>query len=280
MAYCINIIKMIRKAVASGSFYPENKEELENEIRKYLGNKKNVSGVISPHAGYVYCGKIMGKVLGMLGEKKNFIILGVNHSGIGHKVSFSLQDFETPLGIIRNNNAFCEKIIQELKHNKINAEISEESHKKEHSIEVLLPFLQLNKDCKIIPILVKNLSYEECLVIGRVIEKHISDNTGVIVSSDFTHYGSIYGFVPFTERVEERLRLMDTNIIKSIVGLKPESVFKESEKTTACGSYGMTIITQIGKIRKWRASLEDYSTSGEVTHDWENVVGYAGIVFS
>jgi hypothetical protein len=61
--------------------------------------------------------------------------------------------------------------------------------------------------------------------------------------------------------------------------LKSEEVYKKSRKTTICGLYGITIITEIAKIKNFKAKLIDYYTSGDITGDYENSVGYAGLVF-
>lgn len=215
---------MIRKASVAGQFYSADKEELENEVREYLTSKKdNIRMAISPHAGYVFSGRLAGDVLGRFEGKKDFIILGVNHSGIGGKITISQNDFETPLRIIKNNKDLGSKILKKLKDSEKSqdslnlsprrlaqgfAEINEQAHEKEHSIEVQLPFLQLSqKKFSIVPILLKDLSYEECSKIAEILEGFIDNNIGVIVSSDFTHYGRNYGFIPFTKDIQKKYLL-------------------------------------------------------------------------
>lgn len=86
---------MIRKMRFAGSFYPSDKEELEEEVKEMLSLKKeNVKMGIVPHAGWMFSGRLAGDVIGRILEKKNFIIFGVNHSGIGGKISFSMKDLD------------------------------------------------------------------------------------------------------------------------------------------------------------------------------------------
>jgi MEMO1 family protein len=279
---------VMRKARFGGYFYPEDQEELEGVVRGFIfkstkNNTKNIEDIqagIAPHAGYIFSGKLAGEVIGRLGRKKNIILLGVNHSGIGSKISFSQQDFETPLGIVRNNKELSLKIIEKIKKEKLDVSIDEESHENEHSIEVQLPFLQKSqKDFEIVPLLLKDLTYEECKKIAEILSSFITENIAVLVSSDFTHYGENYGFVPFTENIKGNLYELDKKIISEIVRLNSRLVFEKASNTTICGLYGITIITEIAKIKKLKAKLVDYYTSGDISRDWNNCVGYAGIVF-
>lgn len=270
----------IRKTAVSGQFYPADKTDLLEVIRKFLSKKKeNIKAAIIPHAGYMFSGKLAGKVIGRIANKKDFVILGVNHSGFGNKVSFSLKDFETPLGIVKNNKALTERILSKLK--KFDSGINELAGEHEHSIEVELPFLQLSqKKFEIVPILLKDLSFEKCKKIAEILAGFVSENVCLLVSSDFTHYGRGYGFLPFTENIKENLYDLDNSIIQEILNKNPEKVYEKASNSTVCGVYAITILTEIAKLKKWKAELVDYYTSGDVIHDFNNCVGYAGIVFN
>jgi len=272
----------MRKSIVSGSFYPENKGELIDEVRKYLGKqgKEDVKACIIPHAGYVYSGKLAGKVLARIPEKKTFIILGVNHSGIGGRISFSFEDFSTSLGIVRNNKQLGEKILEKLKLLGY-ADINEQAHSQEHSIEVILPFLQLSqKEFDIVPVILRDLTDVACGRVAYILSKFLNEDVCVLVSSDFTHYGASYGFLPFTFNVKENLYSLDRSIVDSILDLNSKEVYEKARKSTVCGIYGITILTELAKIKKWKAKLVDYYNSGDVTGDYSNAVGYAGIIFS
>ena len=187
---------MARKAVVAGQFYPCDKGELIDEVGKLLGGEKkeDVKACIVPHAGYLYSGKLAGKVISKIKGKKTFIILGVNHSGLGNRINFSFEDFSTPLGIVKNNKSLGEKVLEKLKLLAY-AEVNEESHQQEHSIEVILPFLQLSQNkFDIVPIILKDLSDVACGRVAYILSKFLNDNICVLVSSDFTHYGSNYGW--------------------------------------------------------------------------------------
>ena len=271
----------MRRAIVAGSFYPSDKAELIDVVRKYLvGKKEDVEGCVVPHAGYYFSGKLAGEVISKISEKKSFIILGVNHYGLGSKACFSFEDFSTPLGIAKNNKKLAKKILEKMRLLGF-CEVNEESHEQEHSIEVLLPFLQLSqKKFDIVPIILKNLSLEECKEFAYILSKFLKKEVCVIVSSDFTHYGINYGFVPFRENVRENIYKLDGEIINKILNSNSEEVYEKASKSTVCGLYGITILREIATIMGWKGKLVDYYTSGDIVKDWNNVVGYAGIVFN
>jgi hypothetical protein len=277
-----NLLASKRSPAVGGQFYPGDKTELEREVKKYLGRgrKENVKACVVPHAGYMFSGKLAGEVIGKIKEKKTFIIIGVNHSGFGGKLSFSGEDFETPLSIVKNDVKLGKKILEKLKAAGLDADIDERVHAYEHSIEVELPFLQLSQGrFEIIPILPKNLSFDECRKAAKVFAEFVSEDVCVVVSSDFTHYGFNYAFVPFTENVKKNLYKLDKEIIDSIFKLNSKEVYEKAGKSTVCGVLSITILTEMAKIKSWKPELVDYYTSGDVVDNWESAVGYAGIVF-
>mgnify|MGYP002338725634 CR=1 FL=1 len=153
------------------------------------------------------------------------------------------------------------------------------------SLEVLLPFLQESqpkkekKHFKIVPILLRNLQFEECKKVAEALSDFISDDIGIIVSSDFTHYGHNFGYVPFQENVKENLYQKDGKIIEKILLKNSSEVYRLGSNSTVCGVYGLSILTELSKTREWNASKIDYYTTGDITGDWSHVVGYGGLVF-
>jgi hypothetical protein len=264
----------------AGTFYPSDKEELERVVNKYLIGERNenIKAGIVPHAGYKFSGRLMGEVISIFPQKKNFILIGVNHSGVEGRINLSLKDFKTPLGEVKINKELVNKIIGRLNKRGLDAGASEESHKKEHSLEVLLPFLQLSqKEFKIIPILLKNLSFEDCCKFGEILSK--SKKIGVIVSSDLTHYGRNYNFTPFSNNIREKMYNLDNKIIEKILVKNPSGVYNLAGKSTVCGRSGLTVITRIAELNNWEVKKIGYYTSGDITNNWSSVVGYGGVVF-
>lgn len=271
-----------RSPTVAGQFYPADETDLKEQVKKLLVNKKEegIKAAVVPHAGYFFSGKLAGQVISKIPEKNCFILLGVNHSGFGNKASFSEKIFETPLGVVENNQKLVNKIIEKLKKADLDAEVNEQTHAYEHSIEVILPFLQLSqKKFEIVPLLLKDLSYEECKKIAVSVAEFVDNNICIIVSTDFTHYGFNYGFVPFSEDVRKNLYKLDKGIIQEILNLDSKAVYEKASKSTVCGFLGLTVLSEIATLKAWKGKLVDYYTSGDIVNDWGSAVGYGGVVF-
>jgi hypothetical protein len=288
---------MKRRAIVSGQFYANSEKELKEEIKKCflskfgIGNlpkiseKEKLIGVVSPHAGYFFSGACASHAYYRISQSKKpdvFVILGINHSGIGKSAATSLYTWETPLGDIEIDKDFTNALVQ----NSI-VEIDETANQYEHSIEVQLPFLQfLFKDLKFCPICLQSLSFEECEKIANEIIKakeETKKNILVIASSDFTHYGYSYGYLPFSgsiDEVKEKLYELDRNAIDAILKLDAKKFYEMviKKEMTICGFVPITILILLSKkLGARNAELLKYYTSGDVIGDYGNAVGYASI---
>jgi MEMO1 family protein len=156
----------------------------------------------------------------------------------------------------------------------------------EHSIEVQLPFLQfINKDrldkIKIAPIIISNdLDPEK---IAEYIFKAIKETKKkvvIIASSDFTHYGLNYGYLPFREDVKENLYQLDRGAIDLIKSFQTDKFLDYIAETraTICGKYPISVLLELSKkLGAKKATLLNYYTSGDIINDYTNAVGYASI---
>jgi len=262
-----------RKPAVVGSFYPENKLILTSQLDtffekveiEYFGEK--INALIVPHAGYIYsgqtamCGYKQLYLDLLLREEDSFkiILLAPNHTEYLKGIAVSDYDyFRTPLGDIKVNST---KI----------TEINNSPHKKEHAIEVQLPFLQYifkkaEKQFTIVPILIGDINQEQVKDIAREINKEITENTIIIVSSDLSHY------LPHAKAIE-----IDNKTIHQIL-----DVTEKTQIDAACGKNPILVLQEIAKLREWNSSpkLLRYSNSGDVTKDKSAVVGYASISYS
>jgi len=280
----------VREPVVAGSFYPEDTKELRQMIKNFLDKlepkRRKCIGAVAPHAGYIYCGKIAASVYNDISTGfETAIILGPNHSGLGVGVATSLETWKTPLGNLETDEEFIKEIIKD-------SVIMEDpkSHWREHSIEVQLPWLQYRfKEFKIVPIVINPIYFDvkTCREVGeRIAEiaKELRRKVLIIASSDFTHYGSMYGYEPFKGSVSEvlkKIKEMDLGVINLINSLKPSEVIKACDENslTICGYGGIAAMLFAAKaLGAKQGELIDYSTSFDVSKDADAIVGYAGIL--
>ncbi len=244
----------MRASFFDNLFYPA--KNLKETIEKF-GEIKNpkADAVISPHAGYIYSGKIAAHSISLLKESKDYVILGPNHQGIG-EISISTEDWETPLGIVKNSSK-TKTILERL-------EIQEDNlaHYNEHSIEVQLPFLQYYfPNAKIIPISLNVHNKEKLNKLAKILAEL---NLPIIASSDFNHY-----LKPDICKEKDYLALE-----KIIQGKKDEFWALIEQGHTICGYQGIFTLMEYAKKRRLKAEIERYEQS-----PGEKVVGYVSVMF-
>jgi len=265
----------------AGTFYPDTKKELLSELNLLFREKteyyNNALGIIVPHAGYIYSGKVAAKTYKAISgiSKRRFVILGVDHSGF-NIVATSKLDWLTPLGITKNDKEFVNKLIKE------NSVIrNETAMMEEHSIEVQLPFLQyIFKDFKFAPIQLPVLSYKKILELRDIL---ISEDHFFIASSDFTHYGINYQFVPREsfQNPLDYVKKLDEEIIKIILEFDGKKFydFIVQKNLTVCGFIPIALLLEITKkLGGKKIKKICYDTSFSSSGDISNIVGYSGLI--
>ncbi len=265
---------MIRKPAVAGRFYPGTASELHNDIESMIdleAPRDSVIGLISPHAGYIYSGTVAGAVFSRIEIPDTCIILGPNHRGAGAPYAMTTRDgWETPLGIVELDSELGILILQ-------NSEFvmeDHDAHDYEHSIEVQLPFLQyLNENVKIVPVALTHTSGDIYKQIGKSIAEAINKlerKVLIIASSDMSHYES-----------SENAKTKDMKAIDAILELDEDKLLKQVEmhSISMCG-YGpvMSLISAAKDLGAQDAELIMYQTSGDVSGNYDEVVGYAGVI--
>ncbi len=266
---------MKREPCVSGRFYPSTKELLLRELESFCSwqeDVKKAKGVILPHAGYIYSGKVAGKTLSQVVVPESAVLVGPNHTGRGE--IFSLwkgDDWFTPLGKVEVDRELISLLLK-------NSDILRPdiiAHQFEHCLEVILPFLQyFNPQVKLTPILLGGGKFEEWIKLANDIFKAIQElkkEVLVIASSDFSHY-----------EPDSVARRKDSFAIQAILELDEEEFLKRvmEEGVSICGYMPIIVLIAYCKLCGCKnAELISYMTSGDVIGDRDSVVGYAGIIF-
>ncbi len=280
--------ELIRQPVVAGQFYPGEAKELEEVIDGLLENavapevKGEITALIVPHAGYLFSGQTAAYGFKQLeGEQIDTVILiGPSHYQRFEGISvFPKGYYQTPLGEIEVDSSLAKKIIDEDER----IFFKESAHKKEHSLEVEMPFLQIVlEDFKIVPIIFGNSSKQDYKILSKAILNNIKGkNILLVASSDFSHYP-----------VFEEANRVDAETIEAILTGEVEKLEKtiqeiEGERianlvTCACGEEAIKTVMMIAKdLRAGEIKLLNYSNSGDIADigDKTRVVGYGAIGF-
>ena len=278
-----------RPPAQAGIFYPDTEGALRTQIHNCflhpLGPQSIPSvpatlddrlvAIVVPHAGYDYSGPVAANSyyrLASSGLRESVIILGPNHTGYGSGVSTMTEgEWATPLGEVPVNSSLASSItrLSGL------VDVEEEAHRREHSIEVQLPFLQFiyPRRFQFVPICMMLQDLETSIEIGGAIAK-ASDGTGamLIASSDWTHYES-----------QEAARKKDMEAIQAVLEMDAKKFQDtvEENQVSACGYGPVTAVIHASKILGAnQATLLSYQTSGDTAGDKRSVVGYAAIAFT
>ncbi len=258
-----------------GRLGPGNVPTSEVPSRK-SGSERHVLGLVSPHAGYVYSGSAAAFAYDALasdGIPDVAVILGPNHHGLGVPVAVSTEDeWVTPLGPVRVDLDVARSILARSRY----ARDDEAAHSREHSIEVQLPFLQYagGDATRIVPIAFSHLyladAKELAADLGPAIAQALAGKSAVVIAStDFSHYVS-----------KALAETRDAKAIDRILHLDPQGLLEtvEANSISMCGATGVAVMIEACKQLGARSAQKlTYYTSGDVTGDTMQVVGYAAL---
>jgi AmmeMemoRadiSam system protein B len=265
---------MLRKAAVAGTFYAGTRERLRQQVADLLPPgvvPEPALGVIVPHAGYRYSGRVAGEVYAQVVIPPTGVILGPNHTGRGAGAAIlSEGHWETPLGAVPIDGPLAHAI-------RAHAAILEEDargHLHEHSIEVQLPFLQYVAPAfRFVPICLFSAEYAACQNVGQAVAAAVREAGApvlLVASTDMSHYLS-----------REEAAVKDRKAVDSMLALDPEGLHRvvRQEGISMCGYHPTVAMLIAAKaLGATRAELVRYTDSGEVTGTTEEVVAYAGLI--
>ncbi|MCF6157424.1 MAG: AmmeMemoRadiSam system protein B [wastewater metagenome] len=265
---------MIRKPAVAGSFYSSDADQLKSDIEGFTVKdcpKQVVLGIVSPHAGYLYSGRVAGNLYSRIIIPDTVVILAPNHTGNGAPYSiWPSGSWNTPLGDVQVNEEIVDEIV--LACDLI--EKDSEAHIYEHAAETQIPFVQyFNPHVSVVIMVISPGGMRDIKNIGKCLSSVLlrsCPNALVIASTDMTHYES-----------QISVNRKDKIAINEILALNENSLYNKaySMRITMCGIYPTIAMLTCSKERGAKgAELVRYETSGVVTGDYERVVGYAGIM--
>lgn len=275
----------VRPPAVAGQFYAGSAETLRREIedcyRHELGPGKlpevneagarQIVGLVSPHAGYVYSGPPAAcgfYELARDGRPELVIILGPSHGpGRSSAVLQAEGAWATPLGQTPINADVATALLESCPD--LTAGTRELEY--EHSLEVQLPFLQhlYGGALSIVPIMMFDQGWETAESLAAAIAQACQQQDVVIIAStDMTH-----------QQPPQVAREQDMRLVKYMEELDPQGLLAERARRgiTMCG-YGptaamMAVARQLGAQR---GELITYSSSGDV-QTMPTVVGYVSL---
>ena len=281
----------VRPAYCAGGWYPGDARQLTEQVDDLLAwaSAPTVSGkpvaVISPHAGYRFSAPTAAAGYACLRGHtyKRVIVLAFSHRNAGRytglDVPAELTTYRTPLGPVPIDRSVCDDLL---------GKPGFGSHpgidRGEHSLELQLPFLQrVLGEFRLVPLLVGRMSESDYAPTAREIIRWIDENTLLVASTDFTHFGPNFGYQPFKDDVPDKIRELADQAAAAIIRCDVDGFVDHLAKTqdTICGRGPVTLLLRILSMQAGAQGLRTaYDTSGRITGDWANSVTYQSFVFT
>jgi AmmeMemoRadiSam system protein B/AmmeMemoRadiSam system protein A len=280
-----NVNAKARAPAVAGRFYPNEAEALELAVRGFLADAVAPRGqrpvaLIAPHAGYIYSAQIAADAYrqAMEHDYDLVVILGTNHTeaGFGGVSVHPGPGYRTPLGVAEIDEIVAAALIEADPAFTFEPAV----HRREHSVEVQIPFVQIAfPEVKIVTAVIGRPDPGLCARFGKALAKVLDGRAALIVaSSDFSHYPAY-----------DDAKATDLAVLDAIADLNPRTVRDEIRRqmardvpglaTCACGE--APILAAIAAARALGAThgcLISYANSGDSPlPDRSRVVGYGAM---
>ena len=272
--------KNIRQAAVAGSFYPGNEGALSGMVTNFLKSAVNealpdIIGLVSPHAGYIYSGQVAACSYKQVKGKKyeSVIIIAPSHSEyFDFNSVFNGRGYRTPLGIAEVDTERAERLAGNAAY-KNYIKLSDFGHRREHSLEVQLPFLQtVFENLKIVPVVMGRQDKKSIESLGSAIGATFKgEKILVIASTDLSHYHDYNTAAALDALVIDYINSFDPMRFAGAVS---------SEEVEMCGG-GPVAAAMIasGMLGANSSKVLCYKNSGDTGGDKSAVVGYLSAAF-
>jgi AmmeMemoRadiSam system protein B len=246
----------VREPAVAGRFYTGDPYELAAQVAEYLAavaptGHSQPPGIIVPHAGHMYSGPVAAHAYATVRSTRRVVLAGPAHFVPVDGIAAPSADlWRTPLGDV------------EIDQEAISAAgllRDDYPHAPEHSLEVQLPFLQVQLETpwRLVPLLVGRA---DPVAVADVLEGFLADSTTtVVLSTDLSHYLTY-----------EQARARDEVTAQRIVTRN----WRQIDDHDACGAYPLRGLLLAAERLDMPVRLLDLRNSGDTAGPRDRVVGY------
>ena len=274
---------VVRLPAVAGLFYEGGARALRADVEGFLRDapgprapEAEWRALLLPHAGHAYSGAVCGAGVRAVELPPTVLLLGPNHHGEGEGLALSdATSWRTPLGDV----PVARDLVEELLAAGAGIRLDGRAHRREHSLEVILPFLQAaREDVSIAFLSVGEPDLDACLETGRAVARAVTaleargGRVALVVSSDLNHY------LP-----REENRRKDDRAIDALFAGDPAELFRRvllRERISMCGVLPATALLEaLRGLPPVSPRLLAHGDSGDAFGDTSRVVGYAAVIW-
>jgi AmmeMemoRadiSam system protein B len=274
--YPKNAIKRSRPPAIAGTFYPEDAGEIQRTLARWIGPRpedgQRWRAALVPHAGWVYSGNVAAQTLSRLRLPDSVIILCPQHRPGGARWAIApWQRWQLPGGHVDTNIELAEALASGVPQ----WTLDPRPHQNEHAIEVLLPMLAyVAPQTQVVGVTIGQCELEECTRMAQAAAAVLQnrDDWMFVISSDMNHFAS-----------DAENRQLDALALQQLQQADPDALYKTcmEHRISMCGMPGAVIVLKVLQQLDLLNEVQQvaYATSGDVSGDRRQVVGYAGMLF-
>lgn len=273
----------VRPSPIAGRWYPGNPQRLAASVDAYISaaDLPVINGVViavmAPHAGHIYSGAVAGYAFAALRGKEPEVVAVVSpmhHPYAQPLLTTNHRAYQTPLGEVPVDHELTRKLDASLK-NRLGFGLTPVSRDEEHSLEIELPFLQrcLSGLFNLLPVMVRDQTSMTARTLGEALAEVLKDKYAVLVAStDLSHF--------YTQAIANEL---DGEFLRRVADFDPDGVLSAEDDGVgfACGRAALAAVMWAARaLGADQVQVLNYATSGDITGNYNEVVGYGAAVMT
>jgi MEMO1 family protein len=272
----------IRAAAVAGTWYPGSAGALTRDVDAYLASVPDspaghLTAILAPHAGLMFSGPVGAHAYkaAASGDFDVAVLVGPSHFAAFEGVALWPDGaFECPLGLVDIDREGADALLASTIVSAL-----PEAHRREHSLEMQLPFLKrVFPRLPIVPVLIGFQRRATIEALATALATAFDGRRALLVAStDLSHYFDAATAASLDGHVQEHVRNFDP---EGLLARFEEYPRDERGRYVACGGGAAIAVMMAARTLGATAGrVLKYGHSGEISGDNDGVVGYLAAGF-
>ncbi len=272
-----------RPSPIAGQWYSSNPRQLADQVDRYITEAQLPAlvgepiAIMTPHAGHRYSGPVAGYAFASIKGLQPEIVAVISPMHYPYEQSLlttAHEAYATPLGPIPVDRECVEELDITLRKS-LGFGLARIRRDPEHSLEIELPFLQrsIQTPFRLLPVMMRDQSADVARSLGESLVEILQQKSALLVAStDLSHF--------YPQAIAE---VLDSEVLRQVQAFDPMGVLQAEYEGRgfACGHGALAATLWAAKgLGGDHVQILHYATSGNVTGDYDRVVGYGAAVIT